>query len=234
VSAAATPILKPETAQLRSLELGSALGILSRRTGSVTLVCGAPGMGKSSLLRRIAAQAIARGWRVAADFDGSLPAVDPVTSARAFRDRALAAVAEAGEDGARPPRADQDSFAEELTRWAPVLLLIDDYRPGAALAHWFAEVFLPQIRRCDEPVVVVIAHRPGGGELKPLATDTIDLEDLDPQEVRDTLAGALADLDPPLEQAELDVYAEKARNPLLLTSLIRALRFSQAETELEP
>ena len=220
------------TPTLREAEHRALYGVLAARRPAVVLVCGSAGMGKSWLLRDVRARASSQGWYVASDLDGGVLRIDPQTSPRDFRSAVLEAIeTDPGEDRSRIRREsavdDSRAFVEELARQAPVLVIVDDHRPGAAFARWFKGSFLPQVAACGAAVVVVVAQPPGGGELAGLDTvPPVELTELEPEEIRAVLRHDAAGVDPPLSDEELEVYAEEARNPQDLSSLIRALTFT--------
>jgi len=232
------------TPTLRVAEQRALYRVLADRRPAVVLVCGTPGMGKSWLLRRLRARATSQGWHVASDLDGGVLRIDPQTPPRAFRSAVLDAIkTEAGDDRSRirretamadpqAPSRPLDPFVEELARHAPLLVVVDDYRPGAAFGRWFQTAFLPQVPRCGASLVVAVAQPPGGGELAPLATvPPVELSELAPEEIRVVLQHDTAHVEPPLSDEELDVYAREARNPQDLGSLIRALTFTAGRPE---
>ena len=227
---------------LREAEHRALYEVLAARQPAVVLVCGSPGMGKTWLLRELRARTTSESWYVASDLDGGDLRIDPQTSPRDFRSGVLDAIkTEPGDDRSRirretakadPPAHSRrlDPFVEELARHAPVLIIIDDYRPGAAFARWFEGSFLPQARECAAAVVVVVAQPLGGGRLAGLATvPGVELSGLAPDEIRWVLQRDTADVDPPLSGEELDVYAQEIRNPQELGSLIRALTFTTGQ-----
>jgi hypothetical protein len=238
--------LDDDLGALREPEIAAALSVLADRRPAVLLVCGAAGAGKSVLMRVVAERAAAQGWNVASELHGDVPPLHPDITERRYRDEVLSAVLrgarddphsrsrrEAAVEGTVVPRRGLDPFIDELGRHAPVLLAIDDYRPSRLFAEWFEGAFLPQLGRCGAPVVVAIAHRPGGGRLATRATDTIDLDDLDAGRVRELLERLRDRVSPPLEDDEIERYAHEARNPLVLSSLVRVLTFTAPPTTAE-
>jgi hypothetical protein len=124
----------------------------------------------------------------------------------------------------RPGRAEIDPLVIALAGRTPLLLLIDDYRPGPAFAAWFEGSFLPDVRRAGAPLVVVITQPPQS-PLERLATDVVKLGPLGRRLVRKTLKD-LPELDPPLKKKELNDYVAAAQRPDVLSSLVRVLSLS--------
>jgi hypothetical protein len=225
----ATPL---PSRDLRAPELDQIVGLLAARRPAVITVCGPPGMGKTSLLRAVRDRAVTRGWVVAGGAEGSRVAVDATMQRHNFMTAVLRAAGQSreatgGPSTAPPARRDvrggrMDPFVEELCRRAPLVVLIDDYRPNPLFEAWFEGTFLPDVRASRSPLVVCVAQRALGRRLEPLATHVVQLGPLDPKLVRRRLL-MLDGLEPPLSDDELDVYCREAETPLLLESLMRVL-----------
>jgi RecA/RadA recombinase len=217
----------------RRRELDVLLGILSARRPAVVDVSGEPGMGKSELLKELSLRASALGWAVAGGEDARRLAIAPSTSEREFRRTVLAASPpppkEVHESGLHrtPPKHRIEPLVDELSRRAPLLALIDDYRPSPTFAHWFESRFLADVKASDAAVVVTVAQRPGGRPLQEVASDVVALGPLDPELVREELGELLPLLEPPADEAEISTYVSAAKSPLILDALIRTLTLAR-------
>ena len=190
-------------------------------------------MGKSELLRELAVRASALGWAVVGEEDEGHLVIAPSTSERAFRDAVLGIAPE-------PPRAVHESglhrkprkhmvepLVEELIRRAPLLALIDDYRPSPMFADWFESRFLADVKASSAAVVVTVAQRPGGRPLEELATDVISLGPLDPELAREELREVLRLVEPPADERELSAYVREATTPQILDGLVHVLSLAR-------
>jgi hypothetical protein len=218
----------------RPRELERVLAMLGERRPAVILVTGDPGMGKTSFLSAVRGGAAALGWATAGgEPDGRL-VIHPHTRDPEFREAVLAMLPATdkrrlgAEVSAPSASGAPELFAAELGRLAPLLVLIDDYRPSPSFAEWFERGFLPAVPRRDASLVVVVAERPGTRPLEALATETLELGPLESAVVRSALLGMLPPLEPPLSEQELEQYVSAAKNPVVLASLIRVLSLGSA------
>ena len=228
---------------LRAAELERMLAILADRRPALVVLCGPSGSGKSTLLVDLGRRAVAHGWEVAGCGAGGPLTIGPRTREREVRDAVLMGTRDrACDDDHRESRArtlatarrsgeftiglhagTSDPVVVELARRAPLLVLIDGYRPRPSLAAWFEHGFLSGVLACGEPVVVAVAQRPGDSQLETLATDVVELGHISTDQARAVLGEIAPLLDPPLSARELEAYAQEARTPLLLSSLVRVL-----------
>jgi hypothetical protein len=120
-----------------------------------------------------------------------------------------------------------DPFVADLARRAPVLVMLDDYRPSPPFARWFERRLALGLRSVDAAVVFVVATQTVGPDLAGCADAVIELKPLSLEAVR----GALLAIDPPLrvplDAHELDAYSRHARSPGVLGSLIRVLTLEE-------
>jgi hypothetical protein len=119
----------------------------------------------------------------------------------------------------------------DLQRHAPVLILIDGYRPGAQFERSFAGSFLPVLLRSTAPLVVVVADRPEAVErLAAQATARLDFGPGDQEAIRRHFARVTRDVEPAIRAGELDAYADAAAHrPELIGSLTRLLALQRPE-----
>jgi len=113
---------------------------------------------------------------------------------------------------------------EDLRACAPVLVMVDGCRPSSQFSAAFTRALLA-IAVTGDPIVVMIADTEDALRgLGSVATETLRFHDVPEEEIRDYFAHVLADLDPPLEPAELAHYAQTAtRSPDIIGPLTRIL-----------
>jgi hypothetical protein len=234
-------VREPPAVVGRDEELAQVAGILARRQPALVLVAGDAGMGKSAFLRELEGRAVADGWAVArADEAGEL-AVTPSMSPADFDKRLRAILGlppPAPEDDAvpaleRPEEAKEPGFlakvvnaavrafaapwphAQELIQAlrerAPVLLLIDGYRPNDAFERAFALSLLPALKAGDDAVIVTVAERDEPLQtLRRAADAVIPFDRVGEDAIRPYFEEFARDVDPPLTPAELDEYVRAA------------------------
>jgi hypothetical protein len=217
------------------------LARLDQPGGSVLVVAGEPGSGRSHVLRRFGAEAAEHGYRTVGCVDSY--GVEKTTK---FADlvRMLASMlAELGLP--EPDRA----VVHERSRWqsllrsanaaaqferqvfsmlrdaAPIVAAIDGYAPSPVVDLWFATRLIPRITAAELPVVLVIT-----GQRAPLqrisgaASETFELGPLDEAEVIEHLSTVGAGVRPSLTEAELAGYYQKiAGDPRVLRGLSTVL-----------
>lgn len=120
-------------------------------------------------------------------------------------------------------------LVEQLRHRAPVLLLIDGYRPEASFTGWFTRHFVTEIKKTEAPVVIIVADRPGNvAMLLPFADESISIGPLDPESLRQLLENIGQQLSPPLGEDELHTYLkEVCEKPEILGSLTRVLALAR-------
>ncbi|MEV5539889.1 LuxR C-terminal-related transcriptional regulator [Saccharopolyspora shandongensis] len=214
--------------------------------GRAAQCCGEPGIGKSTLLQRVADECRQRGFLVvhgspeAMESDTPFAALtgylglDRVRPAPELAD--LAELLSAGERHARIPGAARweyvvtESAVELIEKQAarqPVALLLDDM-------HWADSASLVVVHRIARllrqlPVLLVCAHRPVpvgselGHLLQGLADDgalTMRLEPLSPGTAAELTERILAE---PATEAVLELVAGAAGNPFYIEELVSSL-----------
>jgi hypothetical protein len=192
-------------------------------------------MGRTTLLSDFCTAALAQGWALIVGDPTGRIAIDRLTRRRGFRDTVLAGMERVKEKPAVSADRFQldvspvheESLVDELSRRAPVLLAIDDYRPSQEFADWFEKRFAPGVLASRERVVTVVAPRRGSKRLESVATDLLKLGPLDRELVRQVLETTLEKLDPAATKKELDRYVKAAKSPVVLASLIRVLSLSR-------
>ena len=233
----------------RESELGQFDVILQRRQPALVLVTGQSGMGKSSLLKKFQSLAAAVGWKTVPTTAEQELSIDTGTTENSFSDlmhrlsstpdesfvRTASAQAHASAadwDRSAEPVSTQSFLhpsVEQLRSWAPVLLLIDTYRPDSEFASWFTDSFIRDIKRADASIVVVVAARPDYvAKVSPVADEVITLSPLDRSIVRQHFQAIGEHISPPMESAELDRYVEVIYSqPEMFNSLTRVLWLAQ-------
>jgi DNA-binding CsgD family transcriptional regulator len=231
--------------------LGARLEAASRAEGSLVIVEGLPGLGKTSLLRAATLEAQRRGFEVArargAQLEGDWPfgvvrqLLEPALRRRSAEERSalldgaagLAAGVVLGESAGESAAVDATSgtlhglywLCANLAAAQPLLLAVDD-------AHWADEAslrFLGMLaRRLDAlPALVLLAQRPvARAALAELAADPqverLGIEPLSPEAIR-TLLGewSVGEVDP---EFALACFAATGGNPFFLTRLAAGLQ----------
>ena len=171
------------------------------------------------LTERFRQRAKVNGWQVVGGANSPID-ISPISRKRDLR-KAIAAT-----DGPAIPFTGSSTewILEVLARRAPILMLIDSYRDGTPVADWFEQRIVPGLLRSGAPVVVVISRPDGDSHgLGSLATDVVELRELDEHEVRVALERLAPLIDPPFDPSELEVYVREARIPATVDSLIRVL-----------
>lgn len=125
-----------------------------------------------------------------------------------------------------------DPLVVELGRRAPLLLVVDDLRPGATFVDWFTQTLVRGLRRSDAAVVVAASMRSSVRQqllLEPDELVELALGPLDLQQVKDHLCQLSRKVTPPLTVSELDRYAAAASDePWILTDLGAVLALDHA------
>jgi len=235
----------------RAEELGRDHEVMARGRSALILCVGEPGLGKSAFLRTLSAGASLDEWAVARADDEGVLTVTPSTTPTEFgaRLRRLLAMPPTAEapvktaassgmgaalEGARrslrdAPWVGLPELSQDLRERAPVLLMIDGYRPSERFEHALVDSFLPAFKASSMPVVVIIAEREEPlGRLVSTATDVIPFKPVDRATIRAYFDAFGDALDPPLDDGEAEAYARAAsRDPELIGSLTRLLRLQR-------
>jgi AAA ATPase domain len=204
----------------REREFGELTAILERRSPALVLVTGEAGMGKTTLVRAMQDQSATDGWTPLPKDSNSAPLVaDRSTTPESFSGAFHRAFGGAADEALA-------ELPETLAAHAPVLLLIEFFRPTRVFANWLSDALMGELRSAAVPAVVVVTTAfDSDKELLAHAADVVvRLGPLDAEDVRKALL-ELPPLDPPLDDHELGIYVEEAsRAPAVLSSLLRLLR----------
>jgi hypothetical protein len=121
-------------------------------------------------------------------------------------------------------------LVRDLGTRAPVLILIDGYRPSEPFERSFVLSLLPALRPTG-PIVVVIAESERTlGTLLPIAAVTLRFGPVEEAAILRYFQHLSGGVDPPLSARELEEYARAARrNPHLIGSLTRLLALDGAD-----
>ena len=118
--------------------------------------------------------------------------------------------------------AEAQRIAGILRQLAPLLVVIDGFRPASAFQAWFTDLLIPRLRGRRERVSAVVADR--AEALEPLARFadlTVTLGPLDSDEARMYLRNAAKGLSPELTTDELERYvAATVAEPGLFAALL--------------
>ncbi|MGH2886849.1 MAG: AAA family ATPase, partial [Solirubrobacteraceae bacterium] len=214
----------------RASELGALNAMVEEARGGRArglLVRGAPGVGKTRLLREAAAGASGRGIRVAQS--GCLPLTTPLPF-----DAVLGLLRSLGEPlSAVVTESPRELFGvvvdrlERATVEGPLLLCLDDlqWSDGGTidLVHYCLE------RLTDLPIAWLLAARPAAAVerlahrlVRAGVLGHLELESLAPGDVR-RLAGEILGDDRVSERLATVLYARTGGNPFLCEELLRAL-----------
>jgi hypothetical protein len=226
------------------------LSLLDERVPRLALISAEPGTGKSTFLRSLAREATRRDWCVVGGTDALTLSLGPVDTASRFAESVVrglegtvdsmrrsavasprgAVLASDSSSGDRAAVELQKDILDALATHAPVLIAIDGYRPSPGCARWVGDL-LRAIRARAVPVVVVIAGEPSTLDERLGRPDlTLGLGQLQPEALREHLQSVAADLAPPLEAKELELYsAAAASRPELVPPLTRLLGAASAE-----
>lgn len=221
----------------RQAELERIFRRLDERQPALVVLVGDVGAGKTAVLRTAAAEADAKGWKVIG-LEHNEPdlTVDPRTTQFGFVE--LVHDLLRGADTwqpfpaveahvARPPRqpwaTDVPALARELAAHAPIVVIVDGFRPSQE----FAEAFVRLARRIRDShgavLVLVGARRVGLSEPVVRAADeVVELGPLAAAPVRRYFEEL--SLEPPITPEEVEAYAEEAvRRPDNAVALARVL-----------
>ncbi len=232
----------------RDDELAQLDAVLQKRDPAVIIVSAAAGMGKTTLLRAAALRAIEQGWATTHSHADAEIEVSQTTTAQDFSSEVQARLdlpstepvleslpePELLHAMTSPPASRTASrfvhpLVRQLRQRAPVLLLIDGYRPSPRFGDWFRDIFLGHIRKTETPIAVIISDRPRDVEgLTPAADLVVALKPPNADAVRRHFEAIGERLAPPMQTAELNEYIQAARRkPEILDTLTRLLRLVQ-------
>jgi hypothetical protein len=210
----------------REHELERLGAVLAKAEPAVVVVCGRVGVGRHALVHGACRQA---GWTLLPSVSVGLY-VEPRTTPDGFamRLRRILAVPSVATDAGDESdlgaaRSDPDALARVLASFAPLVLLLERYRPQRAVDRWFADLLLPALRRAEAAVVLAILDPPEDEtRLTYLAATRVELGPLEPEVVRPEIEAAAKSACPPIDEAELAVYVQGiAERPGVFDSLVR-------------
>lgn len=227
----------------RDRELGQIKAILERRKPALVVMAGETGIGKTSLLREAGLFASRLGWKTVPDVNQQEMTVEPETTEDTFSSRVRKLLKIPAPENFPEAAPDFEVrkvlqhgryplfhlLVEQLCHQAPLLLLIDGYRPEASFTGWFTGHFVTEMKKTEAPVVIIVADRPGNvAMLMPFADESISIGPLDPESLRQLLENIGQQLSPPLEKDELYAYLkEVCEKPEILGSLTRVLALAR-------
>jgi energy-coupling factor transporter ATP-binding protein EcfA2 len=179
------------------------------------LITGPAGSGRTYLLRHVAAAARHLGYQVLTGTDAEPSTIEPSTTiadvqrrVEKFTNSTPRDSGPALEPPSRPSgQVEAKRIAGILRQLAPLLVVIDGFRPASAFQAWFTDLLIPQLWGRSERVSAVVADR--AEELEPLARYAalaVDLGPLDSDEARVHLREAAQGLSPELTTDELERY----------------------------
>ena len=219
----------------RAAEQAVLLGLLDAGRG-LALVSGEAGIGKSRLVRRVAAAATGRGWTAVTaqswDDEGAPPLAAWVQLVTGLGVAELPRTVASLVDGTAEP-GERTQLVSELAdvvraQPAPLLLVLED-------VHWAGVETLALLRdllvACDDRLAVVCTLRTEDtpsdvehvlGQLRRLGARTVELGALAADEVA-SLVEAVAD-EPLTDQALQSVVQRSGGNPFFAVELTRAAR----------
>jgi hypothetical protein len=216
--------------------------LLEKKEAALVLIKGKVGMGKTTFLRAVEHSARRVGYSVAGGLSVGRDTNELQFAHKVYNSLGVApaavrstlelppgvkpdvelhtSVAPASE-GSRSPLTD---VADALAAAAPVVVLIDEFRPRSAFLNRFVAAYLARVRKKRAAIVTVVGGRKK--DLVPLESDAdseIVLERLDEAALRSDFE-SLGELEPPLTAEEIEVYVcEAARSPELAAALLHLL-----------
>jgi hypothetical protein len=225
----------------RDRELSELKALLDAPRGSLALVTGPLGMGKSTLFGALADHARQDGWRVVGDADGARLTIHPdaTETSVAERLRELLRLDPLHAAAVRPPpkrgragfpspagkyaRTYSPALGDLILSLAPVLIIVDGYWPPPELERRLISHVLPQLRPGRVVLGIAADEEASTERLAAEATCVLRLGPLDEVAVRALLESAAASCTP-LTARETETYVRAAANePRLLLPLRRVL-----------
>jgi hypothetical protein len=221
----------------RDREIATIEEVLARRHPALIVVSGEVGVGKTFLSRQIEERAVTQGWQTVCYPSGGHLSISadtttasitelvrrvPVTAQTSTAD--IVARTASSQEGA-PVSYD---LVEQLRVRAPLLFLIDGYRPSPELNAWFRAA-IDGLKQSAAAVIVLVAEITAQAEdLVSFADDVIRLEPLDADAVRQHFEREAGRLKIELSAAELDSYVQAVcRNMGALVPLIAVLQLAR-------
>jgi hypothetical protein len=234
----------------REQQLARMRDLLSSGAPSLLLTAVGPGLGQTTFIKAVEWTARELGYdAVRDDGDGEL-VVTPATTRDAFSARLRAALGVPQHDMLAPAtgdfesdavrrsrlsrntlshgteRATADPLVEQLARRpGRALILIDGYRPSPSFAQWFRRDLVGDIVRLGIPSIILVADLPEVlAPLGDLPHMRVDLGVLDRQDVVRFFEELAPQADPPLDDNEVQRYADETlARPELFAALRRLL-----------
>ncbi|MFX0194481.1 MAG: AAA family ATPase [Candidatus Hodarchaeota archaeon] len=117
-------------------------------------------------------------------------------------------------------------LAQQFRLQAPLVIMIDGYRPQSRFGEWFRDRFLENVKSTKERVVVIVAGEPGDTDMLGSTEDErITMGSLDCAGVRRYFEQISGEITPPLGTHELDEYVKDVCDkPEMLYRLTRLLK----------
>jgi len=229
----------PDALVGRSREFGRLRELLDAANPTLVVLVGEDSMGKTTMLAAIEADAWDRGWSTARCQSERVLSVGGHTTPTDFFHDIEAVLRSPFErqrrstmSGIMPAATGLHPSAARLVAFAPVIVLIDGYRPSAEFAEWFVGHFVAGIMQSHAPVIIVVADRQAVlEELASKADERIVLGALARSEVEEwfeTLGAALA---PPMTDKERATYVDAViDDPSRFSKLTRVLDLTRSPT----
>jgi AAA ATPase domain len=230
----------------RSAAWSALLPRLDHPGGSVVVIAGEPGTGRSHLLRAFAEAAHQRGFRTIGC--GESAGIDNTTKLTDLARIVDAMLDAQGVTASAPPapgagmlrnivntvatnaRAQREIF-ELIDNAVPIVVGVDGYAPSATLDLWFTTRLVTHLHASGRPATLAVTgHGRALSAMRQVADVTIDLGPLDRDEVTAHLVSLTHDLRPPLSPDELSAYATvAAADPRRLPAFSRVLAAAARE-----
>jgi hypothetical protein len=213
----------------REDELARLGKVLTDNEAAVAIISGPTGVGRHALIDGACRQT--RGWKLMPPTGLGLY-VEPRTTADGFVQRLRAAIGvplavPETTDGTapRPSLSDPQQVATTLAGLAPLVLVVERYRPQRSMDRWLADALMPALREAAAAVVIAILDPPEDvTRLTTMAAERIELGSLAPEAVRPEIELATRLVQPPLTGEELETYVRGiAERPGVFDSLLRLL-----------